>query len=266
MDESIQLLNNFLSTGEYTSYAKLYKYYINNGCDYNKHIEICINLKSNSNALFLLGFFYNHGCGIVMDLNEACKYYDASIKMNNSYAMTYMSLISLSEPHFNISPYEPFVLLETAIKLNNPDAFEIMGEHLYYDKNDIKSAVQYHKQAMKNNCIHAMRELLIIYSCNEVSYLDENDILEICDEGIELGDFIIRDSIRDLISKNDKLFNALLKDRLVSKNKINELNDVINKQNEYIMELEYMPNGVGYEMAREEFERLKLDLEKNVII
>ena len=95
---------------------------------------------------FILGLCYQVGIGTEVNLNEAMKHYDYSIKANRTEAMLFASRI-LADPNYEGYNIKKAInLLKRSIKLGDNAGYKFLGD-LYFEQNDkaeLQNALKYY--------------------------------------------------------------------------------------------------------------------------
>jgi hypothetical protein len=234
-DENI-IDESFHDGGNYKFYEILFNY-----CMANKTAE-------NSKIMYLLGYMYYLGKGVEQNYNKAIKYYKRSAEMGNSYALNclgtmYCLGIGVERNYEeSIKYYKKSAEMGNRYAMSNLGHAYIMGEGV--EKN-FEEAIKYYIMAIENGNEFAMDNLeYVVCDINESEQTIAEKIkyyrlLDQCDKTKKYAQkIVIQPKACDIV----------------------RMCDIIERMSQRLEELEthvrYMPDGIGYQDAKMEFESL----------
>jgi TPR repeat protein len=173
--------------------------------------------EKNGSVWYILGYMYHSGYGVEQNYSKALEYYLLSAEQNNAFAQLYLGLMYNNGIGVEQNYSKALEYYHLSAKQNNSDAQNYIGDMYYYG------------YGVEQNYSKALEYFLLS--------AEQNNLMA----QMMLGKF----SNEIIALKRD--FNS----------KINNLEEKIGELEAEIIELKYRPGGIGYQEAKNEFEKLK---------
>ena len=187
-------------------------------------------------AMYCLGFLYdNNG-----NNRKAKKYYRMAIQKGHVYAM--YQLGTMYNNNANYKKAKKYYLM--AIQKGNVSAMNNLGV-LYHNIGKYKKTIKYYKMAIQNGLVMTMDSLGQLYESNG----NHIKAIKYFEMAIKNG-YDSKHNLSEVLKANQDILIQYIEKKIEHTQRIAELE-------EYATELEYRPNGIGYERAKEEFESLQ---------
>ena len=211
-----------------------------------KYLKMAIE-KGCGKSMFDLGWLYQHGKGVAKNIDVAIKYYKIAVEKGNSEAMRALGDIYTGGANIEKNFEEAIKYYKMAVEKGDGYAMYDLGTMYQYgigvDK-DFEEAIRYYIMTIDAKHHMRMGELeRMIVEINKLSIAEKIKYCKLLKQREETNEYareiIITCSVDDIISmceENKKL-----------KKKVEELETHIR----------YMPDGIGYYEAKEEFESLQ---------
>jgi TPR repeat protein len=251
-EEAIKYYKMAIEKGDCHAMNNLgYMYYNGKGVERNydeaiKYYKMSIE-KGNSHAMFNLGLMYQYGDGVEQNYDEAIKYYKMAIEKGDSDAMN--NLGHMFHTGFDVEKNfeEAIKYYKMAIEKGDSDAMYNLGIMYHFGEGveqNVEEAIKYYKMAIEKDFEKAKTNLLaLINKINELSTMEKikyYNILNRCEKTKEYAKkIIIKQETDDIV----QMYNI-----------IEEMRQELKELRTHV---EYMPDGIGYQEAKTEFETLQ---------
>ena len=252
---------------------------------YKKLFDYCIAHREtdDSKILYLLGRMYRKGKGVEKNFDEAIKYYEMAIEKGNDCAMFGLGRMYYIAKGVEQNFEKVIKYYKMSIEKGNSHAMGNLGYMYQYGKGvkrNYKKAIKYYKMAIEKGNCYAMNNLGTMYKNGKGVEQNFEKAIKYYKMSIGKGYEIAKTNLSALINKiNDlsttekiKYYNILNQcektkeyaEKIIIKYEtkdIVQMYNIIEELRQEVKELrthvEYMPDGIGYQEAKTEFETLQ---------
>jgi TPR repeat protein len=205
--------------------------------------------EKNGSVWNIIGYMYNYGYGVEQDYSKALEYYVLSAEQNNADAQLNLGEMYESGNGVEKNYSKALGYYHLSAEQNNQYAQNNIGDMYCYSKgvkqNYSKASEYYLLSAAQNNS-YAQNTIGHMYYYGkgvEQNYLKALEYYVLCAEKNDSGAHI--------------MLGTFSKEIIAFYKKNRQLEEKIGELEAEIIELKYRPGGIGYQEAKNEFEKLK---------